>query len=698
MKYGLSFLKSKIARKFCTLFILCAFTPTLILAIISYYRVVSQIEEQSFVRLKRETKSYGLGLFDRLNRVENELVHLSRNLLVGYGEFVFSDERQKETVFSMLLNVSQYLPRGATTTIYGELEPELFSGLVVGEYLDSPKSYILTLREEGQLTRVFMGVNYSFADGSPASLIGEIKPHYLWGLGPSPLLPPMTDLLIFNATGENIVGTSEQSVGNYRDLEKKYVSEDLRIFRFELLGKEFFGSFSNLFIESRYQRTGWVIIIAQARSDIMSVLDDFSNTFPFVMLLFLLLTLYLSVKFIRNGLVPLEELKAATGRVGGHDFSEQVKIQGDDEFAELGIAFNTMSKKIEKQFHTMGAIGEIDRAILSSTDKATILSTTLHGLKTFYKCDIALFTRSTENSDNFLKVSILKGRRSSDPAVEYFNINEGDKECLFGFRDYLILDRETGMPSFLKDAVEASIVRYFCFPIFVDDDISRIILLGWKTPYNLSADDKEHARQIADQLAVALTNSKLLENLEHLASGTVEALARTVDAKSRWTSGHSERVAELSSRIAKNMGFSDNDVAVIKRGGLMHDIGKIGVSLAILDKPGKLTDEEYREVKNHPSIGAKILEPIEAFSDILTIVEQHHEKYDGTGYPAGLKGKEISLNARILAVVDVWDALVSNRPYRDGWVHDRAKLLITEGSGTHFDPQVVKTFLAVMES
>jgi putative nucleotidyltransferase with HDIG domain len=660
--------------------------------------VVDQIEEQSFSRLKRESKAYGLGLFDRLIRIENELLHISRNLLVGYGEDLSFDMRQRGDALDVLPSVVQYLAGGEISQIYGSLQHEVISDLVRMEYLESPKSYILTLSKKGQLGRVFMGINFPFADGSTGSLIGEISLEYLWGVGSSPLLPPMTELFVFDAKGENLIATSGKSPETYHDIEKKYVSNDLQIFNFELTGTEFFGSHSNLFIESRFQRTDWTIVIAQSRKDIMSVLDDFSKTFPFLMLLFLLLILYLSVKFIRKGLEPLEELKAATVRIADQNFTNKVKMQGDDEFAELGTAFNSMSQKIQKQFHTMETVREIDNAILSSIDRVSIISTMLNRLKSFFKCDIALFIKSTETSGDFLKVYTLKGKRSSDPFVEYVNVPEEDREYLFGVCEHVIFDKETGMPSFLNDGSENSIKSYLGVPIFIDDKSNRILLLGWKKPYDLSADDKGQARQIANQLAVALTNSNLLKNLEDLAGGTIEALARTVDAKSRWTSGHSERVADISSRIAETMGFSAKDLEVIKRGGLMHDIGKIGISLAILDKPDRLTDTEYKEIKNHPSIGAKIIAPIAAFRDILAIVEQHHEKYDGTGYPAGLKGEDIDIRARILAVADVWDALVSNRPYRDGWVHDKAKKVIIEGSGSHFDPQVIEAFLAIMNN
>ena len=144
------------------------------------------------------------------------------------------------------------------------------------------------------------------------------------------------------------------------------------------------------------------------------------------------------------------------------------------------------------------------------------------------------------------------------------------------------------------------------------------------------------------------------------------------------------------------MGMSQAEVDTLNRGGLLHDIGKIGIPVSLLDKPGKLTEEEFAEIKTHPEIGEKILEPIEAYKDITPMIVQHHERYDGKGYPRGLSGEAIDLNARILCVADVYDALVSNRPYRQGWIQQKATTFIAEGAGSHFDPEVVRVFSEVV--
>ena len=183
------------------------------------------------------------------------------------------------------------------------------------------------------------------------------------------------------------------------------------------------------------------------------------------------------------------------------------------------------------------------------------------------------------------------------------------------------------------------------------------------------------------------------EQLRALSVGTLEALARAIDAKSPWTAGHSTRVAEVAVVVARAMGFDPASLERITRGGLLNDIGKIGLSADILDKPGPLTDAEIAMVRQHPDLGARILEPLPHCDDILPMVRQHHERWDGSGYPAGLQADAIALDARILAVADAFDALTSDRPYRRGMSARDATVILAAGAGTQFDPTVVAAFL-----
>jgi putative nucleotidyltransferase with HDIG domain len=232
--------------------------------------------------------------------------------------------------------------------------------------------------------------------------------------------------------------------------------------------------------------------------------------------------------------------------------------------------------------------------------------------------------------------------------------------------------------------------------MFIHDETAGAIALGFANDVPCDEEDLKQARQLTNQVAVALSNAHLVEDLDALNWGALTALARTVDAKSPWTAGHSERVTQLGIKIGERMGLAKEEIDILHRGGLLHDIGKIGVPAAILDKPDRLTDEEYEIMKKHPEIGANILQPIAAYSDVIPIVRQHHERWNGSGYPDGLAGRQIHPYARIFAVADVYDAIISDRPYRAGFTPEEVVRHIVAGDGTDFDPEVVAAFLEVM--
>jgi len=177
---------------------------------------------------------------------------------------------------------------------------------------------------------------------------------------------------------------------------------------------------------------------------------------------------------------------------------------------------------------------------------------------------------------------------------------------------------------------------------------------------------------------------------------TIEAWAAAFETQHKEASGHTERVMNLALALAKEMGFEDEDLINIRRGALLHDIGKISIPDNIISKPGKLTEEEYQVVKRHPLFAKKWLSQIELLKPALQIPYYHHEKWDGTGYPLGMVGEEIPLVARLFSIVDVWDALTSDRPYRRALSKEEALNLIVSQSGAHFDPNVVESFIRVL--
>lgn len=216
--------------------------------------------------------------------------------------------------------------------------------------------------------------------------------------------------------------------------------------------------------------------------------------------------------------------------------------------------------------------------------------------------------------------------------------------------------------------------------------------------------DERLVMTLATQAAIAIDNDQLFESLKYLNldlvaayDATIEGWSRALDLRDKETEGHSLRVTAMALKLARAFGLSEDELAQVRWGSLLHDIGKMGVPDGILLKPGKLTDEEWVAMKKHPTFAYELLSPIRYLRGALDIPYCHHEKWDGTGYPRGLKDAEIPISARIFAVVDVWDALSSDRPYRQAWPEEKVREHIHHLSGTHFDPYVVDRFMQLIK-
>ncbi len=216
--------------------------------------------------------------------------------------------------------------------------------------------------------------------------------------------------------------------------------------------------------------------------------------------------------------------------------------------------------------------------------------------------------------------------------------------------------------------------------------------LGWVIYQNFATTTArtEEKQQHIEELQLSQ------EHLADLYLATIKSLALAIDAKDQYTHQHILRVQRYAVAAAKHLGLDGSELEAINTGALLHDIGKLGVPEYVLLKPGRLTDEEFAKIKQHPEIGAAILDPVEFPWPVLPVVRSHHEKWDGTGYPDGLAGENIPRTARILAVADVYDALTSSRSYRSAWTHERACEVIKKDRGTHFDPVIADAFLEII--
>jgi len=244
--------------------------------------------------------------------------------------------------------------------------------------------------------------------------------------------------------------------------------------------------------------------------------------------------------------------------------------------------------------------------------------------------------------------------------------------------------------------VEHNLRSIICVPLKIKEKITGVIFVDNRLHIGLFKNaDLELLSAFADQAAVAIDNARLYDDLKEAYDKTLEGWALALELRDRETEGHTQRVKDLTLLLAEKFGIDAEEREHIKRGALLHDIGKMAIPDSVLLKPGKLTLAERKFMELHPEFARDMLENIDFLLPAMEIPYYHHEKWDGSGYPKNLKGEEIPLAARIFAVVDVWDALTSERPYRSPVAPEEVRRIIREKSGSHFDPKIVDAFLEI---
>jgi HD-GYP domain-containing protein (c-di-GMP phosphodiesterase class II) len=242
-----------------------------------------------------------------------------------------------------------------------------------------------------------------------------------------------------------------------------------------------------------------------------------------------------------------------------------------------------------------------------------------------------------------------------------------------------------------------SIRSYIAFPLRTPQrTIGVLNLVRARDKHPFSNVDLEIVNVLASQASISIENVRLYQDIRDNYLKTIRAFALAVEAKDRYTHGHSENVMKYTIVIGKRLGLSEADLENVKYAGLLHDIGKIGMSELILNKPGRLTPAEFDEIKKHPTLGSNIIADVPFLRPLVPMVLHHHEFYDGSGYPSGIKGEEIPFGARILAVADAYEAMTSDRPYRRSLSSQTAMEILISGKGRQFDPKIVDTFCEIL--
>jgi len=372
---------------------------------------------------------------------------------------------------------------------------------------------------------------------------------------------------------------------------------------------------------------------------------------------------------------------------------ENVKLMRD--VSDTKEHLDKKGAELDRTVDALKALVEVDRIILSTVDKDEMLFRVGAQIRQLVDADMGGVAIMDNDSGGY----VYTGGWGMD-------VKKGDTLLPEGWR--MSDEFRSGRPVLASEIsegrmlspidrllVEAGAKSNAYVPIIRKGRVAGLFFLGSIREAGISGVDVENAVTFASRMGIALEHARLIYSLEDMSVNIIHALVTAIDAKSSWTKGHSERVAEYSVDIASRMGMDRQVVERLRLAGFLHDIGKIGTYDMLLDKAGKLTEEEHDLIKQHPERGCEILSPIKELKDLLPAVKYHHERWDGNGYPAGLKGEEIPLSARIICVADSFDTMTADRPYRPSIGLENALQEFNYCSGTQFCPEVVDTFLEI---
>jgi len=293
------------------------------------------------------------------------------------------------------------------------------------------------------------------------------------------------------------------------------------------------------------------------------------------------------------------------------------------------------------------------------------------------------------------KLEIIAAFGSDSHPEREINPGEGIRGDIFLTGRAEIVNDASSDPRYVEGTDK--IASVICAPLKIKDSVIGVISLSSTVPVTYTAEHLKLLSTLASQAAAAIENARLYDELRETFFTTVHTLAETIEKRDPYTAGHTRRVMEYSLAIGEHLGLSETEMTTLKLAAILHDIGKIGVRDSVLLKEGKLSDEEFNAIKMHPVYGEDILKHIQQMAKVIPGVKQHHEKYDGRGYPDRLKGLEIDITARIIAVADSFDAMTSDRPYRKGLSLDIAFEELKKHSGGQFDSDMVNAFFMAYE-
>jgi putative nucleotidyltransferase with HDIG domain len=693
-----SHLRSSFGRRILLLFALCIVVPGAIFGYLSLRQVEEKFHQETMRRMRLQSREIVMSIHGGFSSIETE---------VGFLAGILGDEMTPTLRRSSdwgwlfhdrpLLGATRFRDGSRAEALFGNPCPPPPRTDAARIHLASNRGLIYLQQNAGGSPRIFLAHAIRGKAPERELLVCEVNLDHLWGRVRD-AAPPVTEVAVLSPDGAPLFQTQPLPVAVRRRVAEERRKGLAGNFEWGQGSGTLLVDLATVFLKPAFLADDWIVVLSQPRSEAFAVAKRFTRAlFLSITLVVLMAALFAHVQ-IRRSVAPLAVLKEGTRRISGGDFDSRVEIGSGDEFEDLARSFNTMADHLGREFRIQAEMGRIVQTILGETEKRKIVEAVLDNVNAVVPCDCAGLSLLDPGAMKNAAITYIREDASIVPSATLQAILSLSTEEICRMKSAeksVIVGKGAEFGNFLSGWTGARPAGFLLSPLVSRGELAGVLILGYRNPTDPAHELLIRLRQIADQTAIALSRARLIEELAQNDLGTLTALARTVDTNSPWTAGHSERVTDLAMNLGRELGLPPDEIDQLHRGGLLHDIGKIGVPSSILDKPGKLTEEEFAVIRKHPSKGAEILEPIPNLQKIVPIVSQHHERFDGQGYPNGLSGESISLHARILTVADAVDALVSDRPYRPGWTREKVLAYTRENAGRQFDPVVVEALVRI---
>lgn len=658
----------ELGRRLLSLLVVATWLPLLFLSWISLREYESQLKAEETGRLAERAKTAGLAVFGHLDSLRSDIAIAGADLppAENFLDLLATRPAWRDR-FERLILVSHPGAQGAPPlpALAAEGLARLREGrsaLVVDESREAGPAIWLVSPRSGS---------------SPGLIWGQAKSDWIW-----PELAVEAEdgegLLLFASDRRRPIASSPQLPAGLLDqIAADEGSSSPGLEWRDASGRKFLARSWSVPLGFEFGHPGLTVMISEPYR-LWSAIGEIRRLLFLLTLGSLLLIALVGIRRLRSDLGPLEKLAQSARLMASGDLSARVDVGRPDEVGRLAEAFNQMASELERRFHQV----EGTRSIAAST---------------------LVPNPSTEEV----------ARAFVEQAVPL----AGGLEIVVAVGDGAGGVRQSFSTSHRDSAARGDEVLTRIFPAMVAGSGDGWVAGGADSAWRTLSHGKETVALVGvvgggseerlartvllngacDHLALAFAHVRLLEELDRANWGALTALARAVDAKSAWTHGHSVRVAEIAAAIAADAGRSERDIRRIRRGCLVHDVGKIGVPNAVLDKAGRLEEAEVAMLRSHVEKGARILEPISGLAEVLPIVWQHHERLDGSGYPNRLRAGEIDPDAALVAVADVFEALTVARPYRKAWELERVEGYLRGLAGVQFDAAAVDGLFRICE-